>query len=534
MDLGEKLKSLTKSFRKKPKQKKELKFIMKIPNKLIVFPKVKDKKKLDITYPLLEPFSYVHISWSNIEGGYIYRLREPKLTKKEQEILEKLKENLIEVVDVKLSSIKNTEKAFAYLEEKIKKILEEMEVTLTNLSYNKIMYYIYRDFVGLNEIEPLMHDPYIEDISCDGVGIPIYVVHKKLGSIQTNIVFTDKEKLKNFVVKLAERCGRYVSYAEPLLDGSLPDGSRVQASLAEDVTTKGPTFSIRKFTSEPLSPIDLINLKTASPEIMAYLWFCVESGVSMLICGGTATGKTTLLNAISLFIPSEYKIVSIEDTRELQLPHENWIPSVSRMGFGALEPTGERYGEVTMFDLLKESFRQNPDYVIVGEIRGKEASVMFQGMASGHPSLGTMHAAGVSSVIKRLQSPPIELSPSLVETLDLVITLVHAREKGKSARRIKTIEEIRSVNPDGSARTSVVFRWIPSKDIFEAGEGDYTLNKIAHMKGVSLASVKKEIKRREKVIRWMVKKGITHWKEVSKVVSIYHTNPDEILKKISD
>jgi len=527
-----KIKFLDKNLKRKSERQEPLKFVIKIPESLIVFPEVKNKRELNITYPLLEPFSYAHISWSKSEGEFIYRLREPKLNKKEQKIFENLKESLIEVVDIKLSSIKKTDKAFDYLEEKIKSILEEIEVRLTNVSYNKIMYYIYRDFVGLNEIEPLMHDPYIEDISCDGIGVPIYIVHKKLGSIQTNIVFNDKEKLKNFVVKLAERCGRYISYAEPLLDGSLPDGSRVQASLAEDVTTKGPTFSIRKFTAEPLSPIDLINLKTASPKIMAYLWFCVESGISMLICGGTATGKTTMLNAISLFIPSEFKIVSIEDTRELQLPHENWIPSVARMGFGAMEPTGEKYGEVTMFDLLKESFRQNPDYVIVGEIRGKEASVMFQGMASGHPSLGTMHAAGVSTVVKRLQSPPIELSPSLVEVLDMVVTLVHAREKGKSARRIKSVEEIQSVSSDGTARTSFIFRWVPSKDIFEEGESDYILNKIAHLKGIPLSTIKKEIKKREKVISWMVKEGITHWKEVSKIVSIYRTNPNEILKKV--
>ena len=534
MAFKERIKDLRGVLRKKPKAtgKETLKFIMKIPDKLIVFPKIKEIKKFKISYPLLEPFSYIHIRWSEVEGGLIYRLKEPKLKKKEKDVFDKITESLIEIVDVRLSSVKKVGKAFEYLEKKIKTILEEIEISLDNVSYNKIMYYIYRDFVGLNEIESLMHDPYIEDISCDGLGIPIFVVHKKLGSIETNIVFNDMEKLKNFVVKLAERSGRYISYAEPLLDGALPDGSRVQASLAEDITTRGPTFSIRKFTAEPLSPIDLINLKTASPEIMAYLWYCIEAGVSMLICGGTATGKTTMLNAISLFIPPEYKIVSIEDTRELQLPHENWIPSVTRMGFGAIEASGERYGEVTMFDLLKESFRQNPDYVVVGEIRGKEASVMFQGMASGHPSLGTMHAAGVSTVIKRLQSPPIELSPTLVEILDLVVTLVHAKEKGKSSRRIKSIEEIQSVELSGAARTSSVFRWISSRDSFESGEGVYTLNKIARSKGTSLVKVKKEIKNREKILNWMVENNIIHWKEISRIVSHYHTSPEEVLEEI--
>ncbi len=532
MDFVEKIKSLRGALREKPGKSEGLKFIMKVPDKLIVFPKIKEIKKFRTTYPLLEPFSYVHIKWSDVEGGLLYRLKEPKLGKKEQDVYAKIKESLVEVVDIHLSSVKNADKAFEYLEDKVRKILDEIEIELDNVSYNKIMYYIYRDFVGLNDIEPLMHDPYIEDISCDGLNIPIYVVHKKLGSIETNIMFKDNDRLKNFVVKLSERCGRYISYAEPLLDGALPDGSRVQASLAEDVTTKGPTFSIRKFSSEPMSPIDLINLETSSVEAMAYLWFCIESGISMLICGGTATGKTTMLNAISLFIPPEFKIVSIEDTRELQLPHENWIPSVTRMGFGAMEPTGERYGEVSMFDLLKESFRQNPDYVIVGEIRGKEASVMFQGMASGHPSIGTMHAAGVSTVIKRLQSPPIELSPSLVEILDLVVTLTHAKEKGKSARRIKSIDEIESVESSGSVRSGSVFRWISSRDSFDKGEGSYVLNKIASFRGMTLEEVRKEIKNREKILRWMVDKNVVHWKEVSRIVSQYHISPKEVMKDI--
>ncbi|MFQ6056496.1 MAG: type II/IV secretion system ATPase subunit, partial [Methanosarcinales archaeon] len=252
----------------------------------------------------------------------------------------------------------------------------------------------------MNEIEPLMNDPYIEDISCDGTNVPLYIVHRKYGSLKTNIIYSDEKKLQEFIVKLAERCGRFISYAEPLLDGSLPDGSRIQASFSKDVTTKGPTFTIRKFVEEPLSPIDLIKNKTVNSEVLAYLWLAVESGSSILIGGGAATGKTTFLNALSMFIPPTAKIVSIEDTRELNLMHENWIPSVARVGFA------KGIGEVTMFDLLKESFRQSPDYVIVGEVRGKEAYVMFQGMAAGFPALGTMHAGKVDDIIYRLETPP--------------------------------------------------------------------------------------------------------------------------------
>lgn len=383
--IGEKIKGLKGIFWKVgKKEKKEFpEFMMAEPRYLIVMPATPDPTQIDIRYPLIEPFAYTKIKWDTARKELVYNTAEPILDKEEKAAYSKIIKGLLEIVDVELSKIKKPEEARLYVEKQVQNVITEYDLDLKPEHYLKIMYYIYRNFVGLNEIEPLMQDPYIEDIGLDGVGIPIYIVHRKFGTIRTNIVFNDLETLRDFVVKLAERCGRYISYAEPLLDGTLPSGSRIQASLAGDVTTHGPTFSIRKFTEEPFSPIDMLELNTASAEVLAFIWLAVESGLSFLICGGVATGKTTFLNTISMFIPPEAKIISIEDTRELQLPHENWIPSVARTGFGIPTEAG-RYGEVTMFDLLKESFRQNPDYVIVGEVRGKEAYVMFQGMASIH------------------------------------------------------------------------------------------------------------------------------------------------------
>ena len=398
-------------------------------------------------------------------------------------------------------------------------------------SYTKIMYYIFRDFAGLNEIEPLMHDPYIEDIGCDGTTTNIFVTHRRFGSIKTNIIFENNENLGKFVIKLAERCGRYISYAMPLLDGSLPDGSRVQATLAKDVTTHGPTFSIRKFRQEPLSPIELVNLNTASPELMAYLWMMMEYRASLLICGGVSSGKTTLLNAITMFIPPENKIVSIEDTRELNLPHENWIPSVSRIGFGIPEIGGKIYGEVSLFDLLRESFRQNPDYVIVGEVRGKEAYVMFQGMASGHASMGTIHAGSIDDVIKRLETPPIELSPGLIETLDLIIIMARAREKGDSARRVKEIHEVESIDKvSGNARTVKTFEWVPSSDNYEKNVIEsHMIRKISHSTGTSYQEMEKELEKRKKILTWMKNHNVIDFQEVSKYVNLYYKDSQIIM-----
>src|SRR3989338_748838 len=374
-----------------------------------------------------------------------------------------------------------------------------------------------------------MHGDFIFTHNCDGVGINIYVVHQKFGSIKTNIVYNDAKELREFVTKLAERCDRYISYADPLLDGTLPDGARVQASLASDVTTRGPTFSIRKFRDEPLSPMDMIRLNTASAEILAYLWYMIESGVNMLIVGGVATGKTSMLNSISFFIPPEAKIVSIEDTRELNLPHENWIPGVARSGF-----TGSGVGEVTMYELLRESFRQNPDYLIVGEIRGKEAYVMFQGMASGHPSISTIHAGGVDDLMKRLQTKPINLSLGLIESLDMVIVMVHAREKGKSARRVKEIVEIESIDiSTGTPMTAKSFVWLPADDTFEYRGNSWLISKVSAEKGIPVNVINKEIAKRRKFLMWLEDNSVKDMKEIAKYMSLYYRNPEKVSTLLS-
>ncbi len=503
------------------------------PKHLLVIPKVDDVENVDIQYPLLRPYAFANVKWSEHEGELIYRVVEPELNEREEETYEKITDALVELVDVKLSTVKSQGGAMDYLEDKIKQIIKELNIDLSKSEFSKVMYYIYRDFIGLNRLEPLMHDPYIEDIGCDGTGTPLYVIHKKFGSLQTNVVYDDESELKEFIVKLAERCGRYISYAEPLLDGSLPDGSRVQATYSEDVSTKGPNFSIRKFTEEPFSPTEMIDLGTASPELLAYLWLCIENGVSVLICGGVASGKTSLLNAISLFIPEQDKIVSIEDTRELNLPHQNWIPSQVRSGFGMPSEGEKNYGEVDMYDLLKASFRQNPDYIIVGEIRGEEAYVMFQGMSSGHPAISTMHAGGVDTVIKRLESPPIELPPSLVETLDLVINMIHAKGVSESARRAKSVVEITNVEKDtGEANANEIFSWVPGKDEFNfRKESDHVLTVIARNKGLDVEDMKKEIDTRKRLLEWMYENGVMDWKDVARTVSEYLRNPEKTLEK---
>jgi flagellar protein FlaI len=518
----------------KPKEEVKLAgFQVEVPKAFVELPPADDLAKIDVRYPLILPFAYAHISWNSKEKQLNYFLEEPKLTEEEEKVLQKISSDLIDLIEVGLSAIKSTPEATKYLEDQIKKVVKEFSIPVNQEQYVRVMYFIYRDFIGLNEIEPLIRDPWLEDIGCDGLSIPIYVVHRKYGSLKTNIVYGKVDDLREFVIKLSERCGRYVSYAEPILDGALPDGSRVNATLAGDVATRGPTFSIRKFAMRPFSPIDQILLGTASPTIMAYLWYLVESGISLMIAGGVATGKTSFLNSISMFIPPEAKIVSIEDTRELKLPHEHWIPSVTRIGFGIPMPTGEKYGEITLFDLLKGSFRQNPDYVIVGEVRGKEAYVMFQGMSSGHPCMSTFHAGSVDTVIKRLMTPPIELSPSLVESLDAIAIMIHAKEKGKSARRIQLIDEIISVKQEtGTPETFRSAEWDPKDDSFKFDPNSFLLKKIALSKGTTVEGIVEEITKRKSILEWMVKNGIKDFVEVRKTINEYYKNPNKILNQI--
>ncbi len=510
-------------------------FAIKKSARIVEFPTTTDLLKINITYPLIEPFAYANIKWNDQTKELCYNVVEPPLSEEEKKKFGQISDTMIEMVDVHLSSIKETSKIIQYLEKQVNKIIKESGFKLTTNEYVKLMYYIYRNFVGYNDIEAFLQDPNIEDISCDGIKTPLYIIHRKYGSLKTNVSYENLDTLREFLVKLAERAGRYVSYAEPLLDGTLPDGSRISAMLAGDVATRGPTFTIRKFSEKPFSPIDQIELNTVTAEMMAYIWYLVEHGASMLVIGGVATGKTSFLNSISMFIQPEAKIVSIEDTRELRLPHEHWIAGLARAGFGIPTPTGEKYGEVSLFDLLKESFRQNPDYVIVGEVRGEETYVMFQGMSSGHPSLSTFHAGSIETMIKRLTTAPINLAPTLLESLDVVIIMTHAKEKVKSARRISEIVEIVSVDSNtDEVKTNVVFKWDPINDSYTKVGESLKIEKVTLAKGGNTEDAIKDIERRKNILLWMQKKQIKEFSEVTKIIYNYYKEPKKILEMVGE
>ncbi len=529
---AEKLLSAEK-IREEEEKGREKGFFIDLGPREIKLPPIERKEKIDIRYPLMPPYAFVHIYWDKEEQELVYELEEPPLSDQEKELLKLIQMGLEEMINISYIRAAKAHLVMEYLERNVQTILIELGTKISKKVYKKMMYYIFRNSLGLDEIEPLMHDYHIEDIECNGTNFPLYLVHRKYGNMRTNIKFETKEEITEFVEKLAQKCGRYISFAQPLLDGTLPDGSRVNATYSEDVTTRGPTFTIRKFTKEPWAATNLIALRTADPLIFAYLWMAVEFKFNLMIIGETASGKTTFLNALAHFIPEEARICSIEDTREINMLHENWLPSVTRAGFGLPGMVGRGLGEINLFDLLKETFRQNPDYVIVGETRGEETYVMFQGMASGHPSMGTFHAANVESLIKRLETPPINLSPSLVEALDVICVITHIKTPRLNIRRIKEVDEIISVRRElGKAEVNPLFVWEPVNDEFKFNENSYLFQRMAREKGLEVSSLKKELARRARFLERLYDKKILDLKKFMHYINMYHKSPARALREM--
>lgn len=491
-------------------------------------PKYEDKTKIDVRYMVIAPYVSIHVYYDEKSGEVIYEVEEPVLNDGQKKDLDRIEQAMREVVNVNMIGGNNTEEGLInYIDKTARLIISELGMNIEEEVYKSMFYYLYRDFVGLNEIEPMMRDFFIEDVECNGKGENMYIVHRNFRNIKTNVKFDDLDRLSSFVEKLAQKCGRYISYANPILDGSLPDGSRVNATYTQDITSKGPTFTIRKFTKVPWTPTQLISFHELSPEMLAYFWLALQYQSNLMIVGGTGSGKTTLLNALAFFIPQENRVVSIEDTRELNLNRENWLPSVVRSGVAG---QGQQ-GEIDMFSLLRASFRQNPDYVIVGEVRGKEASVLFQGMSSGHASISTMHGDSVDSIIRRLETPPISLSPMLVNGLDMMAIVTHAIVNGQEARRLREVVEIVQVQQNGGAVTNIPFRWNPADDKFYASSNSKVFDKISQKYGIPREKLVAEFQTRTRLFHVLFEKKIFGYEELQRIVNDYAKNPQAVLQK---
>ncbi len=496
---------------------------------------LEDLKLIDIKYPLIPSkpktgervFAYAHVTFDRRSNEIVYSVIEPKLDDIEKELLASIKEYIQEKINVDFSQVRK-KNAMNYITDIFDLALGYLKPDIDESTEEVLKYYVFRDFVGMENLEPLLNDKFGEDISCDGIGINVYVYHRnpRFGTLKTNVVFSSADELDTVVNTMAERCGKTISISRPLLDATLPDGSRVQATLGSDIARRGSNFTIRMFTEEPMTPLDIIKGGTCDARMMAYYWILIEHGTSFLVSGGTATGKTSLLNVLSLFIKPQMKIVSIEDTAELRLPHAHWIPEVART------PISEE-GKVDMFELLKESLRQRPDYIIVGEVRGQEAYVLFQQMAVGHPGLSTIHAENFQKLVDRLTSPPINLPPNMLEILDVVIFLKRVKHGRRFLRRVSASVEITGFDRGNSTPTiNEVFDWSPSTDTFKSPEKSMMLRKVAVLTGVTESDIQKEIETRAKVLEWMVLNNIKDYRKVAAVVNMFYTSKELLLAKL--
>lgn len=465
--------------------------------------------------------------------GLAYLVIEPTLTEQDRRNLLTIKRILREEMMLNFSMIKSGRYNKDHLIAMIDSISKRYSIPLGR-SFTKISYYAVRDLLHLYKIEPLLHDHMIEDISCDGPDIPVYVWHREYESLPTNITFNNNE-LDSFIMRLSYLAGKHVSLSLPIVDASLPDGSRINLTFGSEITKKGSTFTIRRFRADPITIIDLIQFRTVSAELAAYLWYAIEKGMSILIVGGTASGKTTLLNALAMLVPLNHKIVSIEDTPELNLPHENWIQSVSRQMF-----VGQNNNEITLFDLLRAALRQRPDVIIVGETRGKEAYTLFQAMATGHGGFATMHADSIDAALTRLTSPPMDVPPSLIaSSLDIIVLQlrIKAKNSGRNIRRIMEVGEIKGLDGKDSVDSAVIdynitFSYNPSLDEQVYNAKSVVIEKICERYGLDVDTVETVIRQRKYVLDMLVEKNVRRYSELVKYLMEYYRNPTDYYNRL--
>jgi len=484
--------------------------------------------------PVREPFSYSRILFDDEENEYIYQAVEPTLTDNERRMMERIKDTLDKALSYEWKTMEKKDKE-SFIREAVKSYIGSRDLDIGEKSKQRILYHIIRDYVRFGPLDVLMSDENVEDISCDGIDIPIFIYHSKYESIRTNIRFEDEDKLNSYIIQLGQRCGKQVSVSTPILDGTTPEGHRVQATYADEVSTRGSSITVRRFKKEPFTPIKIIKYNTANPEMIAYLWLMVENEKSSIVAGGTACGKTATLNSMTLFIPPGLKIVSLEDTREINLPHENWIPSTTRAGMTMSQGKGKDPGEVDMYDLVRNALRQRPDYIIVGEVRGEEAHDMFQAMATGHVTYSTMHADSVQSMVHRLENPPINCPRVLLTALSFVIIQKFARIDDEEVRRIQEITEIVAFEPENDELiTNTVFKWERSTDSYSYKGHSYNFEEIQTAKNLTQEEMDEEFENRVEVVEYMVEEDMVHYKDISKIVNSYYKEPEETLAKIRE
>ncbi|OIO66742.1 hypothetical protein COY28_05140 [Candidatus Woesearchaeota archaeon CG_4_10_14_0_2_um_filter_57_5] len=486
---------------------------------------MKSMKMPNLIYPVGDPI-FIHI-YKNEFGQVQYYAIEPVMEPEDEKLFERVMDKLIEIAH-SLPVPEKLDKIEPILIELLQKVCQVTEsgakaglsskVVMTPQQFELIKYFLIRNRIGFHKIDPILKDPYLEDVHCTGVGA-IKTVHKIFGLVYTSVIFRDDLELNRYIVEVSERVERPTSDAHSVVDAMMPDGSRANFIYGRDISLEGSSFTLRKFSDVPTSVPQIVNWGTMSAELGAYLWIALENGMNMFICGETASGKTTTLNAICTFIKPDDKVYSVENTPEVKLPHDVWQHLLTR--------EAGKSSDVTYDDLLAAALRSRPNYIIVGEIRGKEGSIAFQAMQTGHPVLSTFHAASPTSMIQRITGHPISVPITFVDNLNLVLIQLAIRLHGSMARRIVSLTEIeRYYEPLKKMITRTVFDWNAQDDVhnFRGMFNSYILEqKIAMAQGYAdPRKIYDELTLRANIIRRMVEEKIFNYYDVWKITKLYH------------
>lgn len=453
----------------------------------------------------------------------IYQVSIASLSKATEVILEKIREEIIE--NVNLGMIDITEKGSGVEEgftKQVSLIVEKYFPDADKDTLNFLSTYLVQKSLGLGSVEILMSDSQLEEIAINSSKEPVWVYHRKHGWLKSNVVLESEDQILSYAATIGRRVGRQISILEPLMDANLSTGDRVNATL-NPISNDGNTITLRKFATKPWTITDMIRNSTISIEGASFLWFAMQYETSTLFTGGTATGKTSILNVGASFFPPNQRIISIEDTRELQLPkYLHWVPMVTRL------PNPEGKGEVSMLDLLVNSLRMRPDRIVVGEIRRKrEAEVLFEAIHTGHSVYATFHANDSREAVTRLSNPPIEVPKTMLPSIPMVIVMYRNRRTG--LRRIFQISEILE-----DSDYNVIYQ-LDLKDCLlkKVSESKAIIPGIIKFTGFSKKQISDNLDEKQKILKWLIKYNINDVHDVGKIIAHYYTDKTELMKLVN-
>ncbi|MFA6213804.1 MAG: type II/IV secretion system ATPase subunit [Candidatus Micrarchaeia archaeon] len=456
-----------------------------------------------------------------------YMLDAPKIEAGTAAVLKEIQPELLKKVSISTQEALNIKMAEQLKAKFLETGMQLIKSNIPHLPAGKVEMIARRmiqEMLGLGDIDFLLRDEQIEEICINSSAQPVWIYHRKYGWIRSNLVMESEGQIWNYASGIARGVGRQITNKTPLLDAYISSGDRVNATISP-ISYFGNTITIRKFARKPWSITDYMRTKTITPEVAALLWLAMQYETNLIVSGGTGAGKTSMLNVLSMFIPENQRVISIEQTREISLPADlQWVPLVVR------EPTGEGTGSISMLDLMVNSLRMRPDRIIVGEIRrAEEAEVLFEAMHTGHSVCATMHAETVSETINRLLNPPISIQPLTLRSLQLIIAM--HRDRRQNIRRVFEVGEI--VPAENGVKENILYTWHPESDSLRADKQSTRLiRNIKTYTNMSDREIERDLAGKQGILEWMLEKDINGVEEVGGIISDYYANKEEVLARV--